>query len=103
VRNDISVHFAIPPARAWNNVHQHCSLVLPFDSPESICGWCERHGVAMGEAVPLQAVAALARGWYGSHASPHWRKWTVDQAQDIFTRAGLISEFWRLQARPGHF
>ncbi len=28
----VAVHFAIPPARAWDNVHEHCSMVLPFRS-----------------------------------------------------------------------
>ena len=99
----IWVHFAIPPAKAWNNVHQHCSLVLPFHSPEEIADWCGRHGVAMGEPVPLRQVMDLARVWYGSHASPTWRKWSVAEAQEIFERVGLRSEFWRLQSREGKF
>jgi Alkylmercury lyase len=103
VRQDIVIHFAIPPARAWDNVHEHCSLVLPFHSPQHIRDWCKRHGVAMGEAVPLQTVSDLARAWYGSHASPHWRKWTVEQAQEIFSRVGLTSKFWRLDLPQGHF
>jgi hypothetical protein len=46
LRNDIVIHFAIPPARGGDSVHQHCSLVLPFGSPEAIQDWCERYGVA---------------------------------------------------------
>jgi len=102
-REDIWVHFAIPPVRAWDNVHQHCALVLPFHSQEEIAEWCGRHGVALGEAVPIAKVARLARTWYGSHASPEWRKWSVAEAQDIFAGAGLTSDFWRLKARDGHF
>jgi len=101
--DEMWVHFAIPPARAWDNVHQHCSLVLPFHSRAQIADWCERHEVAEGEAVPLRQVAQLARLWYGAHANADWRKWTVAEAQDIFTRAGLTSEFWRLEAREGRF
>jgi hypothetical protein len=37
--DDLWVHFAIPPAQAWQNVHQHCSLVLPFRCPEEIGAW----------------------------------------------------------------
>lgn len=103
IRDDVVVHFAIPPARAWDNVHQHCSLVLPFASPQHIADWCKRHAVPMGEAVPLRTVADLAQAWYGSHASPHWRKWSVQQAQEIFSRVGLTSEFWRLPPREGQF
>src|SRR5579863_441464 len=41
--DDVCVHFAIPPARAWDNVHQHCSMVLPFRSAHEIDQWCRRH------------------------------------------------------------
>jgi len=101
--DNVWVHFATPPARAWDNVHQHCSLVLPFHSRAQIGDWCQRHGLPEGEAVPLRQVAQLARLWYGTHANPDWKKWTVAEAQDIFTRAGLTTEFWRLQARQGKF
>ena len=103
VSQDIWVHFAIPPARAWDNVHQHCSLVLPFHSPTEVRDWCKRYGVTIGEAIPLQNVARLAKTWYGSHADPQWRKWSVAEAQEIFSSVGLTSEFWRLQARDEHF
>lgn len=103
VRNDVVVHFAIPPSRAWDNVHQHCSLVLPFHSPDGIGDWCNRHGIGMGEAVPLHTVADLARAWYGCYADRNWRKWTVQQAQEIFAGVGLTSEFWRIASRQGHF
>jgi Alkylmercury lyase len=100
---DLVVHFAIPPARAWDNVHQHCSLVLPFRSNAQTEDWCRRYGIPMGEAVSVQRVADLAREWYGSHGDRNWRKWSVDQAQEIFSRVGLTSEFWRLASRAGHF
>ncbi|MBY0507402.1 MAG: alkylmercury lyase family protein [Bryobacteraceae bacterium] len=100
---DIFIHFAIPPARAWDNVHQHCSMVLPFRSADAIGAWCARHGFTQGQAVPLAQTALLARRWYGTHASPQWRKWTVAEAQAIFTAAGLTTDFWRLEPREGQF
>lgn len=101
--DDVFVHFAIPPSRAWDNVHQHCSLVLPFHSREHIEDWCSRHAMPLGEPVPLRQVADLARVWYGSHASPTWRKWSIAEAQQIFSDVGLTSEFWRLASRDGKF
>lgn len=56
---DICVHFAIPPARAWNNVHQHCALVLPFRSVDAIGDWCHRHNQPQGE--PGAALVRPAR------------------------------------------
>jgi len=99
--DNVWVHFAIPPAQAWDNVHQHCSMVLPFHSPDQIDEWCDRHGLPRGEVVPLQKVARLARLWYGSHAHPAWHKWSIAEAQQIFGIAGLDSHFWNLGGRTG--
>lgn len=101
--DDVWVHFAIPPSRAWDNVHQHCSMVLPFRSPDEIQQWCHRHGLPYGQAVPLSQTASLARIWYGSHADHHWHKWTVEEAQAIFHEVGLNDEFWNLGDRGGKF
>jgi hypothetical protein len=101
--DDLWVHFAIPPARAWQNVHQHCSMVLPFRSPEDIRQWCSRHRLPHGEAVPLRQVARLARRWYGTYADSNWHKWTVAEAQDIFREVGLTSPFWDLGEKKGRF
>lgn len=100
---EIVVHFAIPPSRAWDNVHQHCSLVLPFRSEDEIAAWCVRHGLPRGEAVPLTQVAELAKLWYGTHADPDWHKWSIEDARQIFHRAGLRSTFWDLGTRQGQF
>jgi hypothetical protein len=96
---DIVIHFSIPPRNAWNNVHQHCSLVLPFRSETDIVKWCEKHGQPYGEAVSLVTTAKLARRWYGPYAKPSWRKWTVEQAQEIFGETGLRSPFWELSGK----
>jgi len=102
-QRDLVVHFAVPPARAWQNVHEHCALVLPFRSERAISEWCVARGIAMGEAVPLEQVSLLALAWYGDHASPQWRKWSVAEAQQLFRGAGLTSSFWDLPAGEGRF
>jgi hypothetical protein len=84
---DVWVHFAIPPARAWQNVHQHCSMVLPFRSPEEIRDWCDRHHLPHGEDVRLHQVARLAQLWYGTYGDVSWHRWTVAEAQAIFQQA----------------
>jgi hypothetical protein len=101
--DDLVVHFAIPPANAWDNVHQHCALVLPFRSAREIREWCERHRQSQGEVVPLAQVARLAQVWYGSHAAPDWHKWTIAEAQQIFQEVGLTSAFWDLGGKRGRF
>jgi hypothetical protein len=103
VREPLWAHFAIRPARAWQNVHQHCAMVLPFRSPDSIDEWCARYRMPCGQVVPLDQVATLARLWYGRHADPDWHKWSVDEAQQIFHAAGLTDPFWDLGAKKGAF
>jgi hypothetical protein len=100
---DLWVHFAIPPAQAWQNVHQHCAMVLPFATRDEIPAWCARHRLPLGEAVPLAQVKTMAKLWYGNHARLDWKKWTVAEAQQIFEQAGLRSHFWDLGVRSGRF
>jgi hypothetical protein len=102
-RHELFVHFAIPPAQAWDNVHEHCSMVLPFRSVDEVHDWCNRHRLPLGQPVPLHQVAHLARSWYGSHAKPDWHKWTMAEAQEIFHAAGLCSDFWNLGIKDGRF
>jgi len=94
---DLVVHFSVPPRLAWENVHRHCALVLPFRNEQDVVSWCERHGQAFGEAVPIGQVARLAGAWYGTYADADWRKWNVSQAQDIFRICDLTSPFWQLE------
>jgi hypothetical protein len=100
---DLWVHFAIPPARAWENVHQHCAMVLPFRSRADILPWCENHRLPHGEDVPLGQVAQMAQAWYGTHDRADWHKWTVVEAQEIFRRSGLVSPFWELGEKGGRY
>lgn len=100
---DVWVHFAIPPACAWQNVHQHCSMVLPFRSRADILAWCDRYRLPHGEDVPLRQVAKLAQAWYHTYADTNWHKWTIPEAQEIFMRSGLVSSFWDLTGREGQF
>jgi Alkylmercury lyase len=100
---DMWVHFAIPPARAWQNVHQHCSMVLAFHSREDIVAWCDRHRLPHGEDVPLRQVAGLAQAWYHTYADRDWHKWTIVEAQEIFRRSGLVSPFWDLGQKDGRY
>ena len=97
------VHFAIPPARAWQNVHQHCSMVLVFRSRKDILAWCERYRLPHGEDVPLHKVAQFAQVWYGTHAAANWHKWTMAEAQAIFKQFGFVSQFWNLGQKEGRY
>jgi hypothetical protein len=101
---ELLVHFAIPPRDAWNNVNAYCATVLPFRDEAGIDRWSARHRLPRGEGVPIARVAALGRVWYGRHAEPDWRKWSLREAADLFARVGLVGPFWDLgEPRDGAF
>lgn len=96
-------HFAIPPKHAWDNVHLHCALLLPFRSLPQVESWCEKHAAPLGVTVPLEQTASLAKEWYGGYADAHWHKWSKAEAQSIFRKVGLTSAFWDLGSNVGGF
>lgn len=101
VETDIHVHFACPPRDAWNNVHHFCATVLPFRDPAEVGPWAERHGLPHGAVVPIVQLMSMARLWYGRHADPDWRKWSIREAAEIFSRTGLTGAFWELEGEGG--
>jgi hypothetical protein len=98
VREDkLVTHFAVPLRNAWDNVHHYCATVLPFHSEPDVDAWSRRHGISKGAVVPIAKVAELARIWYGKHADPDWKKWSIAQARELFSRVGLTDKFWSLE------
>jgi hypothetical protein len=57
----------------------------------------------LGEVLPLAQLGDLARRWYGGHARPDWRKFTIPEAAAIFRQVGLSGAFWQIEAREGAF
>jgi hypothetical protein len=103
VEKELVVHFSLPPARAWENVVYYCSTVLLFRDAEHVAQWCDAHAIVQGVVVPVAQVWELAKVWYGRHLDRKWRKWTTDEAQEIFDRVGLTGEFWALPRSTGRF
>lgn len=99
----LCVHFPAPPRTAWDNVHHFCARLLPFRNGDEVEAWCVRHGLPRGEVLALDQLADLACRWYGGHARPDWRKWTMAEAAAIFRDAGLTGGFWQLESRDGSF
>lgn len=96
VREDLLVHFPVPMARAWDNVVFTCSTMLVFEREADIDAWARRHALPRGDAQPIQRVYEFARVWYGRHLDEDWRKWTTDEARDIFDRFGFRGPIWEL-------
>jgi len=91
---DLLVHFSVPMAKWWNNIHYTCGTILFFRSIREIDTWCHRHAIAKGEVLSMDQAWALAQAWYGDYLNPKWRRRTAREAEEIFDNIGLRGAFW---------
>lgn len=103
VEQDYRVHFPIPMRRAWDNVIYTCSVMLLFESEAEIDAWSQQHGIARGDAQPIQKVWEFSKAWYGQHLNPEWKKWTGSEARGIFKRFGFRGDTWEIPTSEGRF
>ena len=103
VREDLLVHFPVPMPRVWDNVIYADSLVLFFESDSQIDSWAKLHNIARGDSQPTQRVYELGATWYAHHLDKVWHKWTVEEAQAIFTKCGLTGQIWELPLSDERF
>lgn len=93
---ELVVHFPIPMRHAWDNVIYTCAVMLPFRSEAAVDVWCTSRGIPKGDVRPIAQIWRFATDWYGRHADPDWRKWSVREATAIFARHGLTGPTWML-------
>ncbi|NUO37751.1 MAG: hypothetical protein HOQ17_08990 [Gemmatimonadaceae bacterium] len=67
-----------------------------FRSEEHVQRWSATAGIAVGAIFPVDSLWRLAELWFHDRLSPGWRRRTPDEAQAIFSTAGLTGDFWRL-------
>ena len=65
--------------------------------------WCQQHNVPKGDIQPLHKIWKFARAWYGNHLNPHWAKWTVQEAKEMFAEFGLTHPVWNLGSETSRF
>lgn len=70
--------------------------MLLFQSEEWIDKWCKRNNLARGEVLTIQQVWELSKLWYHNRLSLEYHGRNVEQAQEIFKKAGLRSGLWYL-------
>jgi hypothetical protein len=97
------VHFPIPMKNAWNNVIYTCSNMLVFKDEEQVDQWTVRHNMPKGDLQPITNVWEFAKKWYGNHLNPDWKKWTTQEAKDIFTEFNLTNRIWDLETTGSRF
>lgn len=100
---DFVVHFPIPMHRAWENVIYTCSVMLLFRSEKQVHQWCATRGIAKGDVRPIEQVWAFASEWYARYADVDWRKWTANEATEMFQRHGLTGPVWSLPGGSDRF
>ena len=71
--------------------------MLVFRSEDHIAKWCKDWRFDRGAVLTLGQCWRLAGTWYGAdRRDPAWRRFTVDEAHELFASLGLTVDFWRL-------
>ena len=70
--------------------------MLLFRSEEHVDAWCRKHAQDRGAVFTPQQMWVVAEEWFKRRLAPDWRRHSLQEAQELFERAGLTGEFWRL-------
>lgn len=100
---DFVIHFPIPMRNAWDNVIYTCSVQLLFRNEAEVDEWCAARGVPKGDVRPIEQIWKFAREWYGRHADADWKKWSLRDAMEIFSRHELTGPTWAIGDKEGRF
>ena len=101
--NNFVVHFPVPMQKAWDNVIYTCSVMLIFRNETEVDIWSAAHRIPKGDVQPIAKIWEFAKVWYGQHLSPHWTKWTVEEAAQIFKNHNLQGKIWELPVSQSRF
>ena len=73
--------------------------MLAFRSEEHVERWCRSRRIDAGAVLSPELQWRLAEAWYSDRLTPDWRRRTPEEAEALFARLGLSSDFWRLTGR----
>ncbi len=90
------IHFPIPMKNAWDNVIYTCSNMLVFENEQQIDDWTRKHNISKGDIQPIEKIWNFSKKWYGNHLSPKWKKWTIEEAKEMFREFELNGRIWKL-------
>jgi hypothetical protein len=103
IENNLFIHFPVPMKNAWDNVIYTCSTMLLFENDDQINEWSSKHRIPKGDVQPIEKIWEFSKVWYGNHLNPDWKKWTKDQAGEIFRRFNLTHKIWDLPTTRNRF
>jgi hypothetical protein len=96
---DEVAHFLVPMAEVWDDVVRACGHQQLFCSRECVDVWLGATGNPQGYVMDLATLWRLAEHWYDGRLGPGYTRREPAQAREYFRRAGLIGEFWGLEAQ----
>jgi hypothetical protein len=74
--------------------------MLLFRSEEHVARWGRQWGLPAGATMTPEQAWRLAQAWYTpDRRAPEWRRYTLDEAETLLTKIGLIGPFWNLRPR----
>ena len=91
------IHFPIPMKNAWDNVIYTCSNMLVFENETQIEEWTKKNNISKGDIQPIEKIWNFSKKWYGNHLNPNWKKWTIEEAKEIFNEFDLKNKIWQLE------
>lgn len=91
------IHFPIPMKNAWDNVIYTCSNMLVFENETQIEEWTKKHNISKGDIQTIEKIWNFSKKWYGNHLNPNWKKWTIEEAKEIFNEFDLKNKIWQLE------
>ncbi len=100
---NLFIHFPIPMKHAWDNVIYTCSNMLLFKDEGQVDDWCARHAIPRGDLQPLDHIWQFSKKWYGNHLDKDWKKWTMQEAKEIFASFNLDHPVWQLESSASRF
>ncbi len=100
---NLYIHFPIAMKQAWDNIMYTCSNMLVFKDEAQIDAWTKRHNIPKGDIQPINNVWEFSKKWYGNHSNPHWEKWTMQEAKEIFAAFNLTDKIWDLEISETRF
>ena len=68
--------------------------MLLFRSEQHVERWCRQWNRERGEVFSPEQGWRLGQEWYGNRLDPNWRALSHREAEALFRRVGLTSDFW---------
>ena len=86
----------VPARDFWKDIAYTESTINLFKSEEHAERWRDKHKPPGSAILPIEQATALATAWHKDKLSPDWRRFTTEEAEDLFDDLALDPEFWRL-------